>query len=742
MSDRTPHYLLNGLAGWRAAFLDNTVLARSGTCLALLSMPGALRPLTDAAGSFGGLQAAIGVALDRQDRVYILDGKACVIKRFDPCHSQFVTLPCVGGTGSQPRQFSGPRGLAISCSDDIYVADTGNRRIQIFSIRGLALRCIWEPLHVTLGASGVAVRKALPIKQALPSGTDCQATITWPTGTWQPWDVVISRCNRVYISDYANGLIHAFDANGCWQAAFTGVGPALPQLVKPTRLGLDSEGRIYIVQENQSYIVVLDADGNFAGKVDKPDQIAGHFCPTAVAVDVNGDLCLSDCVTRRTYFYQPAGEGRWCPFRCCGSSGIFAAALMFDRSGHPLYADGGQRVCQLVPPAVYQTKGTYYSEALDSKTYRSVWHRVTLAGRVPPGTAVKVDTFTAESLKPIDEIQSLDESRWGTNQIATNMPNGKWDCLVLSTPGRYLWLRLTLSGDGSATPALEQAKVYYPRASTLQYMPAVYRQDPAQGDFLDRFLSLFDTIRNHTSEQITDVAKYFDPKATPATRSHDFLSWLAGWLGLSLRSNWPIARRRELVRQAHRLYALRGTREGMCLHIELYAGLRPRILEQFRLRRWLVVNHSRLGDCTTVFGKSIMNRLQIGLNSRIGSFELLDHGDPNLDFFNAYAYQFLVVLPRWPGATEGDRQALQQIIDLAKPAFTLGRLEFQKPRFRVGIQGFLGVDTVISRYPSGVIEGQGSLGYDTVLGSPGQAPAQKPLRIGRDSRLGQNAILN
>src|SRR6516162_9092297 len=123
MSARTPFYLLNALAGWRVASLSGAALANGGKTLSLQALPGSERPLVDAAGSLGGLQAAIGVAMDSQDRVYILDGQACVLKRFDRCLQQFVTLPCIGEMGREPRHLSCPNGLAISCKDDIYIAD-------------------------------------------------------------------------------------------------------------------------------------------------------------------------------------------------------------------------------------------------------------------------------------------------------------------------------------------------------------------------------------------------------------------------------------------------------------------------------------------------------------------------------------------------------------------------------------------------------------------------------------------
>ena len=750
MGNAAQHYLLNGLAGWRAASLSGAVLAnakaRLGSVLTMQPLPGSGRPLVDAAGSLGGLEAAICVAIDSEDRVYILDGRACKVKRFDRCLSEFITLPCVGGCGDEPRQLSSPHGMAMSCRDDLYIADTGNRRVQVFSVKGFALRAIWEPLLVHQSADGITVEAAVPTVQWDASGSNCHSEIVYPANTWRPWDIAIAKTSWSYVTDHANGLIHVFDPRGCWRKAFTGAGQSQPQLVKPTRLAIDLEGRIYVLQEGKSYVVVLDAHGKYLGQVTQPDQLQGRFNPVAVAVDINGNLCLSDCMTRQVYFYQSNGDGGWCGFRCCGCIGSFAASLIFDRAGNPLLADGAHSVCQLEPQATYPIEGEYYSEALDSKTYQCTWHRVVLRAQVPSGCTVRVDTFTAESCKTIEEVLTLPESRWSTGLIDVNPDSCDWDCLILSPPGRYLWLRLTFSGEGVSTPCVERVKVYYPRASSLQYLPSVYRQDPVSADFLSRFLSIFDTMRDHTSLLITFMARYFDPMATPANRRNqggtDFLSWLASWLGLTLQSNWPVEKRRKLVQQAHRLFALRGTVEGLKLQIELYAGVRPQILEMFRLRRWLLVNSATLGDCSTLFGPDVMQRLEVGVNSSIGNFQLIDYGDPSLDLFNAYAYKFLVVVPRWPGATASDQQALEQIIQMAQPAFTIGTLQWAEPRMRVGIQAFIGVDTVIGKYPLGVIEGEGQLGYDTVLGNPSEQKIKPPLQLGRTSQIGCGARMN
>jgi phage tail-like protein len=747
MSNATKHYLLNGIAGWRAASLSEVTLGNGGSELTLQPLPGSERPLVDSSGSFGGLQAAIGVAVDAEDRIYILDGASCSVKRYDRCLQQFACLPCIGGCGCAPRQLASPHGMAISPRGDLHIADTGNYRVQVFTTHGFALRKLWGPLAVAQNGTDISVSAAVPQMEWPSGGGDCGPQAVYPPKTWQPWDIAIARDGFSYVTDYANGLVHVFDAAGCWHCAYTGAGASSqPQLVRPTRIALDREGRIYVVQDGQDYVVVLDKVGNYIGQVTQPDALSGRFRPSAVAVDVNGNLCLSDCVTRQVYFYQPTGSDTWCGYRCTGCAASFAASLTFDLSGNAILADGARTVCQLAPPSAYPIEGMYYSDSLDSTTYKCTWHRVALRALVPSGCAIQVDTFTADSEKTIDEILSLPETRWSTGQLDFDTTTCDWDCLIQSPPGRYLWLRLTLTGEGIGTPCIERVKVYYPRNSSLQYLPAVFRADPVSADFLARYLSIFDTLRDQTSSLVSGMFHYFDPMGTPASPRNrsgpDFLSWLASWLGLALQSNWPVEKRRVLVQQAHTLFAMRGTPGGLKLAIQLYTGTAPRILEMYRLRRWMVVNNSTLGDCSALFGADVMKRLAVGVNSAIGQFQLIDYGDPAFDLFNEFAYQFVVVVPRWPGATAADEQTVQQIIDLASPAWTVGTLQWAEPRMRVGLQSFIGVDTVIGRYPVGVIEGQGQLGYDTVLGNPSEPAIKSPLRLGRSTRIGCGAALN
>jgi hypothetical protein len=134
--------------------------------------------------------------------------------------------------------------------------------------------------------------------------------------------------------------------------------------------------------------------------------------------------------------------------------------------------------------------------------------------------------------------------------------------------------------------------------------------------------------------------------------------------------------------------------------------------------------------------------LELDVHSRIGSFKLVDSGDPQHDPFFNYAHQFVVFVPRRSAPGDTETQTLERIIEMAKPAYTNGQLRLVEPRFRVGVQAFVGIDTVIGRYPVGVYEGLSKLGHDTVLGTPAAKEGAPAFRVGKQSRIGSTTLLD
>jgi phage tail-like protein len=746
---KRPSILLNQFAGWNSALLDHVELADDGAALRLRQLPGVARPLTGAVGDFGGFTNPVGLAVDKLGRIYVLDGADCVVKRFDPCLQSFQVLPCIGGRGGQARQLDNPHGIAISCRGDIYIADTGNWRVPIYSAKGLALRALLGPFVVKRDAVGVNV-EAATIARSLPAA-GCVAIQDIPAGIWAPYDVAVAPSGWLYVADYNNGLVHVFDSQGCWRQAYDGSSATSAALIKPIRIALDSECRIYVVQQGSDHVVVLDSQGIFVANIFAPAEAKGRFCPAAVAVDDQGDIHIANQYAAGIAQYELSDDGCYCCVSQSSAPSSGSPDLIFDLQGNPI-ALNGKQVMQLPAAAIYEPAGTFVSTALDSRIYRCPWHRVVMQAAIAVGTQVSIETFTAEDGKTDLEVLSLPDERWTPSATNSTVGECDWDCLVQSTPGRYLWLRLKMQSDGQNSPCIDWLRLYYPRQSSLQYLPAAYSDDDVSRRFLDQFLSIFDTLRDAIGDRITNIAALFDPMATPATMKSpggtDFLSWLADWLGLALDRHWPEDRRRKLLKNAWQLYRLRGTPAGLKLHVQLYTGIEPQILEHFKLRRWLNAGGARLGDQSALWGADIVDRLQLNVHAQLDTVQLIDTGDPLTDPFSKEAYQFTVFVPLRgqlstdPQADALAQQTVQRIIEMAKPAHTLGYLQMTRPRFRVGIQAFIGKDTVIGSYPDRIVEGQSKLGYDTTLGQSPDEKGPPAMRIGKTTRIGASTLLN
>lgn len=380
--------------------------------------------------------------------------------------------------------------------------------------------------------------------------------------------------------------------------------------------------------------------------------------------------------------------------------------------------------------------GTFVSEPLDSRIYACEWHRVVIRGSLPAGATIRVETFTSEAPKSSHEIRTL--ARWATRADHVTVGDGPFDCLILSPPGRYCWLRLTLTGDGTVSPRIDAVRVHFPRASSLQFLPAVYAEEPVSRDFLGRFLSIFDTMRDAIADDVGHASRYFDPGAAP----DEFLTWLGAWIGIAVERNWPVEKRRRLIRDAHKLFELRGTPEGLRLHVQLFADREPRILEHFKLRRWMFLDCGRLGDCSALFGSAIVRRLQLDRFSRVGEFQLVDAGDPLRDPFHVHAHRFSVMVPLRHGADEeSERRTLEHILEMAKPAHTKADLQLVQPRMRIGVQSFIGVDTIVGAYPRNTITDRSRLGHDSVLSQPPGEPTPPAMKVGVRSRIGASTVL-
>ncbi len=228
----------------------------------------------------------------------------------------------------------------------------------------------------------------------------------------------------------------------------------------------------------------------------------------------------------------------------------------------------------------YEVEAALYSPVLDGHNPDCVWHRLLLDGCIPPGAGVEVASCVSNDPADLTGAASLDwfpEPRLYLRNDGSELPffnrkigggagNGTWELLFQQAKGRYLRLKLSLSGDERGTPRLRALRAYYPRFSYLErYLPAVYRQDRASASFLDRFLANIEGFYTSLEAKIAAVQVLFDMRSVPAEN----LDWLASWFGMALDPAWTEAQQRLFIRHIMDFFQYRGTLRGLMMALRL-----------------------------------------------------------------------------------------------------------------------------------------------------------------------------
>ena len=495
---------------------------------------------------------------------------------------------------------------------------------------------------------------------------------------------------------------------------------------EPVALAFDQRGGLYVADRKHGALWHFRADGSHAW-TRLPGVVHG------LAVSCTGALYMAAASGALMYelgkpevvpFTEEAMRAQFAPlpFHLDGKGRLMLGALCTPPRASALFnADGSASDLPAAPlaPALYSINGRFVSGPLDSRIHACQWHRLAFDAQLPPGTRLAFRTRSDEIEWPIADVADPTDPAWSAPQQWRTADTP--ECLIVSPPGRFLWIEITLAGDGLASPALSKLDIEFPRISLARYLPAEFVAQPIAADFTDRLLAIFDQGFCSVEAQLDQIAYLFDARSTPAA----MLDWLASWIGLVLPRGLSEARRRRLLRHLPRLYAQRGTVEGLRQILMLHLGLDlhgcapaqgaaparrcgpacpapdrspepPRlILEHWRLRRWLFLDRGRLGESSRLWGESILNRSRVGAGMQAGVSQLKLERDPLRDPFHAHAHIFSVFLPAACGATPSARRRIKALLAREAPAHTQPQVHWVAPNMRLGIQCALGFDTVL-----------------------------------------------
>jgi ABC-type Fe3+ transport system permease subunit/DNA-binding beta-propeller fold protein YncE len=162
----------------------------------------------------GDLAFPRSVAVNSAGETYISEyGLAERIQRFSSRGTNLLTV--IGSEGEGPGQFRRAEGIGIDSQDRLFVADSCNHRVQVFSRDGKFIR--------EHGKAGAA-----------------------PGEMSYPYDVRVDRAGYEYVCEFGNSRIQIFDADGKFVEILGGAGGEPDRMNNPWAICLDSKGNLYV----------------------------------------------------------------------------------------------------------------------------------------------------------------------------------------------------------------------------------------------------------------------------------------------------------------------------------------------------------------------------------------------------------------------------------------------------------------------------------------------------------------
>lgn len=189
-----------------------------------------------------------------------------------------------------------------------------------------------------------------------------------------------------------------------------------------------------------------------------------------------------------------------------------------------------------------------------------------------PGSVISIRPFTL-ILQPVSAAQELDPGIKLNAAATPEKASQDSDALHLvdaagppppDSPGKED-LPLPFSGDQSGP-----VDMFTESTRLLHYLPDIYHTG-----FMSRFLALFESSWTPIEWTVDNFDLYLDPGTAPA----DFLPWLAQWYEIIFDATWNERQRRIFLKEAHQLYALRGTRWSLSRALQIYIGGEPQIID-------------------------------------------------------------------------------------------------------------------------------------------------------------------
>jgi DNA-binding beta-propeller fold protein YncE len=282
----------------------------------------------------GQFMAPRNLAVGPDGSIYVADSGNHRIQVFDP-QGNFITK--WGSMGTEPGQFNEPWDVAVAQDGTVFVADTWNHRIQAFTSTGEFLNAFGSFANVQ---------------------TDAQAE---PGMFWGPRGLAIDAEGNLYVTDTGNKRVEKFSPEGEFLALWGGGGIVPGSFEEPVGIDIDSQGNFYVADTWNRRIQKFNANFEPLAQWD----VVGWDSESVVnkpylAVDPQGRVFISDPEGYRLIGYDSNGEVlvTWGQYGQDLASLGLPVGIEFDGDGNLLVADSdNNRIMKFQVPVIQASGG-------------------------------------------------------------------------------------------------------------------------------------------------------------------------------------------------------------------------------------------------------------------------------------------------------------------------------------------------------------------------------------------------
>ncbi|HEX9356323.1 MAG TPA: NHL repeat-containing protein, partial [Streptosporangiaceae bacterium] len=229
------------------------------------------------AGSDGNLYVT-----DLSQRVTVISPGGEVLRRWGKPGTGPGEFKFIAGDPTDPTDVAGR--IAVGRTGMVYVSDSGNGRVQVFTSQGRFIR--------QFGSYGSGKGQF-----------------------FSPGNLVVDGSGNVYVADNQNQTLAKFSPAGTVIWRIGGSASSDPDLLGSKEPGsIDAHGRIVTVNDDQGRVFYVDPSGHKVDAFSPSVPPGGHVCE--VTVDTAGDTYVSGCngdFTEPTLVYDRAHRliARW-----------------------------------------------------------------------------------------------------------------------------------------------------------------------------------------------------------------------------------------------------------------------------------------------------------------------------------------------------------------------------------------------------------------------------------------------